>query len=321
MLIKSPDDYSKRLRLLTELQHSDRLDAGQKHWLAQELRRLAPGVAGERDAAYYLDLSFSMSKNHAVLHDLRLEAEGQVAQIDHLVIDRTFTFFLLETKSFKGNLRINAQGEFSVEYPGERHYGIESPMEQSRRHETVLRKVLEHLGLRSRWLSKPKCVHVVMIHPKGIIHRPPAKQLDTSHVIKADQFATWHNRHIDAMRAWAAMLGLFNIHGRQTVREWGEKLKAEHRPVDPLVLPGFMKPQPVAPAPSSSPLTTRAAASESVPAASTGEEQAVSIEGRQQCAVCGKSLTEKVAKYCLGHAERLGYRWLCFDHQPRAPRA
>lgn len=193
-------------------------------------------------------------------------------------------------------------------------------MEQSRRHETVLSKVVERLHLSSHWRSTPKFVHVVMIHPKGIIHRPPADQFDISHVIKADQFATWHNHHIDAMRPWAAMLGLFNIHGRQTVREWGEKLKAVHRPVDPLALPSFMKPQPVASAPSSSPLVTPAVAPVSAPAASATEEQAMPIGGPQQCAVCGKSLTEKVAQYCRTHAERLGHRWLCFDHQPRTAR-
>ena len=88
MLIKSPDDKKKRLRLLEELRSSDRLDERQKEWLRKEYWRLSPGDKGERDAAHYLDMSFSESKNHAVLHDLRLEADGHIAQIDHLIVNR-----------------------------------------------------------------------------------------------------------------------------------------------------------------------------------------------------------------------------------------
>ena len=135
MLIKSPDDKTKRLRLLEDLRSSDRLDERQKEWLRNEYWRLKPGDKGERDAAHYLDMSFSDSKNHAVLHDLRLEADGQIAQIDHLIVNRLLYFYLLETKTYCGSLHINEQGEFMVEYSGERRYGIESPLEQSRRHD------------------------------------------------------------------------------------------------------------------------------------------------------------------------------------------
>ena len=40
MLIKSPDDKKKRLRLLEELRRSDRLDERQKEWLRNEYSRL-----------------------------------------------------------------------------------------------------------------------------------------------------------------------------------------------------------------------------------------------------------------------------------------
>jgi len=157
------------------LRSSDRLDERQKKWLREEYWRLKPGDKGERDAAHYLDMSFRDSKNLAVLHDLRLEADGQTAQIDHLIVDRLLTFFLLETKTYNGSLHINEQGEFMVEYSGERRYGIESPMEQSRRHEKVLRKVLARLGITGRAGTEPTFIHIVMVHPKAIIHRPPRR--------------------------------------------------------------------------------------------------------------------------------------------------
>ena len=75
MLIKSPDDKKKRLRLLEELQKSDRIDERQRKWLREEYWRFKPGMAGERDAVHYLDMSFGEGKNHAILHVRAIEAE------------------------------------------------------------------------------------------------------------------------------------------------------------------------------------------------------------------------------------------------------
>lgn len=314
MLIKSADDKKKRLRLLEELQKSDLLDEGQKKWLREEYWRLAPGTAGERDAAHYLDMSFSGGKNHAVLHDLRLEADGQVAQIDHLIVNRLLNFYLLETKTYNGSLHINAHGEFEVEYSGERRYGIESPLEQSRRHETVLRKVLEHLGITGRAGTTPTFVHVVMVHPKAIIHRPPAGTFDTSMIIKADQFTTWHSDHVDKMGTASVLAGMLNIRGRDTVKEWGEMLKAEHRPTNPLDLPDFIRPKAMIPTPSLAP--TAKVATPKRPSASPAKDR-----GAPACATCGKTLTPKALKFCQDKAAWFGGKLYCYDHQAAAKQA
>jgi len=134
MLIKSADDKIKRLMLLEDLQRSHLLDMSQKKWLREELMRVKKGIQGERDSAHYLDSYFKGSENHAVLHDLRFIVEGDVAQIDHLVISRGGGIYLIETKNYAGNLVINDHGEFTVEYDDIR-FGIASPIEQSHRHE------------------------------------------------------------------------------------------------------------------------------------------------------------------------------------------
>ena len=332
MLIKAADDKTKRLKLLAELQKSDRLDDRQRDWLHQELRRFAPGLAGERDAAHYLDMSFSDSKNHAVLHDLRFEAGGQTAQIDHLVVDRMLTFFLLETKTYRGNLHINDHGEFMVEYSGERRYGIESPLEQSRRHETVLKKVLERLGITGRAGTKPTFVHIVMVHPKGIIYRSDPKAFDSSMVIKADQFSTWHKTFVDKIGAGIVIAGLLNARSRNTVKEWGEQLKAEHRPTNPLELPDFMKPKPLSDAISAnSPLPGVAGtvsqknkmpgAASSLPQERKLSHSAPSMAAEsvpRVCKTCGKKLSPKVVKYCTDMSNRFGGEFYCYDHQTGA---
>lgn len=327
MLIKSADDHKKRLRLLEELRNSDRLDDRQKDWLRNEYRRLAPGLAGERDAAHYLDLSFSESKNHAVLHDLRLEADGQVAQIDHLVVDRMLTFFLLETKTYSGSLHINEHGEFMAEYSGERRYGIESPIEQSRRHETVLKKILERLEITGRAGTKPSFFHIVMVHPKAIIHRPPEGTFDTSMVIKADQFATWHRKFVDKMGPASVLAGMVNIRGRNTVKEWGEKLKSQHRPTNPLELPDFMKPKVIVPKlpPNSAtppPMASQFKEIQRTETPATTLPSAPDSSGAiSVCATCGKQLTPKVTKFCQDKAAWFGGKLYCYDHQAAAKRA
>jgi hypothetical protein len=315
MLIKSQDDKSKRLWLLQELQKSDRLDERQKQWLKEEYWRLAPGTAGERDAAHYLDLSFSDSKNHAVLHDLRIEADGQYAQIDHLIVGRALYFYLLETKTYRGSLHINEHGEFMVEYEGERRYGIESPLEQSRRHETVLRKVIERLGITGRAGLAPTFIHVVMVHPKAIIHRPPADKFDTSMVIKADQFATWHSQYVDKLGFGSALAGILNMRGRDTVKEWGEMLKDKHRPTNPLDLPEFMKPKPT-PVTASIQVATKTAMAPAAIPSSPKESTDGSV-----CATCGKKLTPKVIKFCKDKTNWFGGKLYCYDHQEAAKQA
>ena len=330
MLIKSADDKKKRLRLLKELVESDRLDETQKGWLRDELRKLNRGIDGERDAAHYLDMSFSGGKNHAVLHDLRLEADGQTAQIDHLVVDRLLTFFLLETKNYNCSLHINEQGEFTAEYP-ERRFGFESPLEQSRRHETVLKKVLERLGIKGRVGTSPNFVHVVMMHPKAIIQRPPSDKFDTSMVIKADQFATWHTKYVDQMGSISALTEMVNVRGRDTVIEWGKKLKGEHRPTNPLELPDFIKPKLRT---RSTPAIRRVVVTEASQeaAVSTGKTEVppkrFSTVPVQDCSVpicadpaCGRRLTPKAVTFCQGKAAWFGGRLYCTDHQAAAKHA
>jgi hypothetical protein len=137
MRMKSADDKTKRLALLEDLQKSTLLDARQKDWLHTELRNLKAGIKGEQAAAFYLDGHYKDRQNNVLLHDLRLVVDDEVAQIDHLVINRTGYMVLIETKNYSGDLEVNAHGEFTVRY-GQDHYGVASPFEQSRRHARIL---------------------------------------------------------------------------------------------------------------------------------------------------------------------------------------
>lgn len=314
MLIKKADDKSKRLTLLTELQGSPLLDRRQRDWLREEHLRVKRGIAGERDAAHYLESYLKDDPDRALLHDLRFEIDGDVVQIDHLVISRGMYVYLLETKNFNGNLHVNEHGEFAVEYEGERVFGIPSPLEQSRRHEGPLRKLLERLGITGRSGAQPRFQHCVLVNPRSVIHRPPADTFDSTSVIKADQFRQWHQRFLDEQPMLGAVVhGLLNIRSADTIREFGQKLARQHRPADLLALPEFMKPRP-APAPTprpAPPAPATAPARASVPAATPS----AAPQRRLICATCGAKISFPEGKYCWNNEARFGGLQYCREHQ------
>ncbi|MBQ0929037.1 nuclease-related domain-containing protein [Ideonella alba] len=317
MIVKSADDKSKRIGLLTDLQKSPMLDARQRDWLRDELMRLKRGIQGERDAAFYIDSHFKDSENNAVLHDLRISVEGEVAQIDHLIINRMMKFYLLETKCFNGNVQINDRGEFTVSYSGERTFGVESPLEQSRRHERILSKLLEKLEITGRMGMKAEFFHAVLLHPKSIITRPEKMKFDTDDVFKADQIGSWYQSHSDrTIGVVSAFAGLLNVHSPQTTKEWAEKLARQHRPTDPLDLPDFMKPKDF-PVSKRVGIHRAAVVPAAVDAPARIQSSAPPEELRKKlvCITCRQKITFSEGKFCWGNEARFGGFQYCREHQ------
>jgi Nuclease-related domain len=324
MLLKSADDKSKRLALLEELQRSQVLDSTQKKWLRDELMRLKKGIQGERESAHYLDSYFKDGKNHVVLHDLRFVIDGDVAQVDHLIINRVLGIYLLETKNYSGNLVINDHGEFTVQYDDAR-FGIPSPIEQSLRHERLICKLLERLDIVGRTQKQAEFHHVVMLHPKAIIGRPPPKDFDTSNVIKADQFPTWHQRFVDKLGTGTVFKSMFNLRNLDTIAEWGEKLKRQHRPADLLALPDFMRPL--------QPFKRETSVSSIVPPIALGNmtgfnelqsrgpslvpvsQPSVAPAKRLICSNCAAKISFAEGKFCWNNTQRFSGLAYCRAHQ------
>ena len=313
MLIKSADDKSKRLALLEDLQKSSLLDNRQKDWLRDELRNLNAGIKGERAAAFYLDGHYKDGQNNVLLHDLRLQVDGEAAQIDHLVINRTGYMVLIETKNYSGDLEVNAHGEFTVRY-GKDRYGIPSPYEQSRRHARILGKLLERLEISTRTDKLPEFHNVVMMHPQAIIQRPDPKAFDTSFLIKADQFPAWHDKLVDGIGTGSLLKALFNMRSPDTIKEWGEKLKRQHRAADLLALPDFMQPKPHLAKPA---LTLKLAAPEPLDTPKTPELVAAdaSLAKKLICARCRAKISFQEGKFCWNNVKRFGGLQYCREHQ------
>ena len=299
MLIKSADNKSKRLTLLQDLQNSPRLDDWQKKRLDEELLMVRRGIQGEKNAAHYLDNHFIDGKNHAVIHDLRLEVDGEVAQIDHLLVSRLLHFYLLETKNFGGDLTISPHGEFSVRYGAERVYNIPSPIEQSKRHENILRRLLNKLDITGRAGVDMRFKHVVLVDPKAAINRPNTKIFDTSMVIGADQFRTWHLAHVDKDIGTVEVLtSMLNFKSSDALKQTAEKICRQHRPENLLHIPDWLLPRP--------------AKTQEEPTASQPEQG-----GRKKliCLTCNSKISYEEGKFCWNNDKRFKGGQYCRTHQ------
>jgi Nuclease-related domain len=312
VLIKSADDKSKRLALYEDLQNSPLLDTLQKERLANELKRLRQGIQGEKDSAYYLDNYFKKGVNHAVIHDLRVDIAGEVAQIDHLIINRMFDIYMLETKNFSGDVSITPHGEFSVKYGSDRVYNIPSPIEQSKRHENVLRRLLDKVQISGRAGTSPQFKHVVLVDPKAAINRPDSRAFNSSMVIRADQFRPWQVKHIDKDLSIPSLIfGLLNFRTAKTLKEIAEKIARQHRPENLLALPDWLAPKAT---------TTQIAMPGLVPPpiASTFPQTVNTDETSRKrliCITCKTKITYDEGKFCWNNEKRFKGHQYCRQHQ------
>lgn len=230
MLIKQADDQSAFVLELERLAAGNGPEAKRA---AEDLRIRKAGLKGERESAYLIDFDFAHSPNWAVIHDLRLEHRGRVAQIDHLLINRWMDIYVLETKHFHAGLKITEQGEFLRWDSYKRiHLGMPSPLQQNERHIAVLRDVIGQLewpvrlGLR----IAPTFQTLILVAPNARIDRP--RKFDSSRVIKADQLKPRIWKDIDEENG---LLGLIKtaakIVSRDTVELVARKLIAYHQPL------------------------------------------------------------------------------------------
>lgn len=230
MLIKEADDHRAQLEAL------ERLAAGkgpQARRAADELRRRKAGLRGERDSAYLINFEYAQSPNWAVIHDLRLEHGGRVAQIDHVLINRWMDVYVLETKHFHAGIKITEEGEFLRWNNYRRVYeGMASPLEQNERHIQVLKNVMAGIDLPTRLGVRipPAFQTFVLVGPDARIDRP--RKFDTSRVVKADQLkkAIWRDIDNENLLLGAVRFAA-KIVSSETVEFVARQLAELHRPI------------------------------------------------------------------------------------------
>ena len=235
MLIKRGDSIEPRVGVLRSLLAGN-LSSDERSSVEAKLRMLSAGEKGENSSRYYIDFYFEGSRNWVVLHDLRLEHGGKVAQIDHLLINRMFVFYVLETKNFSQGIKVNKRGEFMVLCKDGQYRGIASPIEQNERHIMLMKRLFKEIGhifpKRVGMHIKPSYKHYVLMSPQAKIVCPEG----VSGVIKSDAFYKETQKEsglfdlrslIDDLRS---LIDLSKMVSTETLKSFAERLAEYHRP-------------------------------------------------------------------------------------------
>lgn len=232
MLIKQLDDRSHEVESLDRLIGREDIPRKLKDEMAKQLRLFKAGMRGEKDAAYEIDFHYGdTTQNWAVIHDLRIEHEGRIAQIDHILINRFLEFWVCESKSYSEGMSINEHGECAMYWQG-RAKGIASPYEQNAKHIHVLESLCgtdildipKRLGLR----IQPKFRGMILVSKTAKISRPASKGWWNEGIIKADQLRTHIEKKIDEE---ISPLMAARIISSEALESLARKLAQLHRPV------------------------------------------------------------------------------------------
>ena len=106
---------------------------------ADPLRRA--GYEAERQMAHDLKRAFGDRPEVKILHNLRLERWGEVAQIDHLALHR-HGMIVIESKSVTGQVSVNERGDWARHWNGGLR-GMPSPVLQGQRQADLLHWLLD----------------------------------------------------------------------------------------------------------------------------------------------------------------------------------
>ncbi len=298
MIIKERDNNIKILSELECILTLPNLTTGQLSKIKKEIYNIKTGIIGEKESAYYLNFHFGESKNWAVIHDLRLKIGHRVAQIDHLLISRFLEFYVLESKNFTDSIEINELGEcYTKNNKGK--IGISSPIEQNKRHVSVLKKMLKEENILPSRLGvkmSPAIFSYVLMSNSSVIERP--KKFNTESIIKAELFK---KKLDDELKDWKPKLSDFTAVAKIVSSETLEKLAYDlvsfHQPIkiDWHKKFGIISKQ---------------------ENSNTTEKQAsTDINSNYFCAKCKKDISLKVAKYCWDNKSKFGGRAYCYTCQ------
>jgi hypothetical protein len=281
MLIKSKDEIAPQLTEFNELLRL-KLTTSQRAAIEREIAIMQAGFRAERDAAYQIDFRLKDHKEWVVIHDLRLEHNGRVAQIDHLILHPNWEFYVVETKGIRTKLKIE-NGEWA--FLQNNHWrGMASPVEQNARHVQVLKELLRDSGWLPRTLGipvVPRFINVVLVPPDCLIRRNE----ELTWVLHMDDFVT---KALWDFNIGGAILNLIHMHSGKDAVRVGQQLVSAHRPFTIDYRERFG----ISPPPSKEP------------------KELEHPSGRH-CESCEEPISNAAAYYCRIHKDRFAGRMLC----------
>lgn len=220
MIFKENDSHESKLqRLNRELQCL--LSVPRRRQLEWELVIGESGSLGENDTAHQINGFLGKAQNWTVIHDLRLEWKGRVAQIDHLIFNRMLEAYVVESKHFNTKIR-HTNGGWEKLVAG-RWKGIPSPVEHNKRHISVLQELIKEAKLAPTQLGIPVPVNffnVVLVAPTCSITGTFPKG---TRVYRQDEFI----REIQAVDGSSPSPS--KVVARRTLRDFTKSLAAHHK--------------------------------------------------------------------------------------------
>lgn len=168
--------------------------SSKKELIDRDIAFLKYGLDGENNVSYELKNSFIPM---LCLHDIRLQYEDYIAQLDFVIITNKF-IYVLETKKLNGDIEINLDGDFIrtiKSYSGKaiKKEGVYSPITQNQRHVKILgdmlikEKIIKNIPIKSA---------VIIANPKTIINKLKCPKAIQNYIYKYDQLTNLLNKEI-----------------------------------------------------------------------------------------------------------------------------
>jgi hypothetical protein len=225
MLFKDIDSKDKEITQLKNLLKLSQ-NPKQQTLIKADLTRIENGYKAEKENAYYLDFGFKDSPRNIILHDIRIEHKGKVAQIDHIIINR-LGIEVLESKSFTGTLTIKGDGSLDVKY-GKKVQTFPNPIEQNKRHAEILSDFIKaNMKLPSNYkLFGIPISSTVLINPKTTI----ASDTLPKGFDRADSFTTHWDEKVNKMSTISVFKTLGTLIKMDKVKEIATFLLKHHQP-------------------------------------------------------------------------------------------
>ena len=228
MILKEFDTKTKSIRVLESLLRQS-TNEKQRGLIKQELLTLKNGYEAEKQNAYYMDFYLKDNKHIIILHDLRIEYNGESAQINHILITR-FGIELLESKSFTGEVTINEDNSINVKY-NNKIKSFPNPIEQSKRHAKLLSDFINNnldMGKRIKILGGfPVTSNVVLLNPKTYITNKTLPK----NFYRADSYINARRDEIDNMGTLQALKTASTMVTIEKAQEIAKFLIAHHTPI------------------------------------------------------------------------------------------
>lgn len=154
------------------------------------------GRKAEEQMAFYLRRFFGSSTDVDVLNYLRIDLNGEVAQMDHLVL-HPFGLLIVESKSVSDGIQITDDGQW-MRWFNRKPSGMASPVTQAHLQGKLLKELLEKTVKQKGFFDQIRLDVLVAISDSGTITWPKSGALPE--VCKADQVPDRINIRIEQFR-------------------------------------------------------------------------------------------------------------------------